>query len=148
MKRLAFAALVLLTLSCKRTPVPLDTQLWRLETPWVDAGNSVRTAKAAILIFRSRNEFVELHTSVIERPDGTVYIMSRAPRTAAIGRWEQHGSKVEVHRTKGLCGTLNFRITGNSVSDNSGTYSPVTRLVAPEFETFVNRAKQSEVTCP
>lgn len=149
--RPALAALFLLFFACKGAdPVPRDTQMWRIEGEWKDAGNSIRTARATIIAFRSSKEFVEVHTSVIERPDGTVYIMARAPRTAAVGQWEQRRSKVEVIRKKVVdlpCGTVTFQVTGKSVLDSFGTYSPITRLVAPEFETFVNATKQKGSSC-
>ena len=114
------------------------------------AAPSPCTARAAIISFRTSNEYVEIHCPVIERPDGTVYIMSGGQRTGAIGKWEQSGSKVDVKLTKVVgvaCGRVKFTVTANSVSDDSGSYTPVTRLVAPEFETLINAAKQTGAKC-
>ncbi len=160
MKRLVFV--FLLCLACRRPPaVPLDRQLWRVDGPWKEVGNSLRTAPATILVFRGSHEFVELHCTLIERPDATVYILARAPRIAVVGQWTQRASEIDARRSRvarmprlnvpkdPVCeeARLTFRISGNSVSGNAGTYSPITRLVAPEFETFVNAARQSAVTC-
>ena len=144
MRRLAIS-LVLFSFACSSPKVPRDTQMWRVEGQWEDQGNSIRTARATILAFRSSGEYVELHTAVIERPDGTIYFMARQPKTAAVGTWEQSWSKVEAKRQKVVgvpCGTVTYKVNkNNSVTDNLGTYEPISRLVAPEFETFVNQAK-------
>jgi hypothetical protein len=149
-KRLAFAAVLLLSIACRGARVPRDTQMWRIEGEWQDEGNSIRTARAAIISFRSSKEYVEVHTSVIERPNGAVYIMARGGRTSAVGQWKQGWSKVEVEKKKVVgvpCGRVTYTVQGNTVSDGSGTYSPVTNLIAVEFETFVNATKQQGTSC-
>lgn len=152
-----------------RPVVPLNTQLWRIDAEWVTPpGASVRTAPATILVFRSGGEFVELHCQLIEQPDSTVYIMSGGQFIAAVGKWTQKGDTITATREKigeniakpfaggvhPLCrhAQLTFRITGQSVSGSAGektpgTYAPVTRLVAPDFESYVKEAKNSPVTC-
>lgn len=158
MKRSLFAVVFLLVACRAAPPVPVNRQLMRVEAPWTDAGGSSRTAPATILVFRSSHEFVEVHCVLIERGD-TLYIVGRAPRVSVVGEWRQKGSNIEADRRKVAHSRrendvycqqprLKFRITANSVAGSDGTYSPVTRLVAPEFETFVNAAKQSPVTCP
>lgn len=149
-KRLAFAAVLLLSLACRGPRVLRDTQMWRIEGEWTDEGNSVRTGRAAIISFRSSGEYVEVHTGVIERPNGAVYINARGGRTSAVGQWKQGWSKVEVEKKKVLgvpCGHITYKVQGETVTDSSGTYSPVTNLIAVEFETFVNGAKQQGTSC-
>ena len=131
--RWATLAFVLLLACSRATPVPRDTQLWRVED-WTVAGEGIRTAPATIIVFRSSGEFVSLQTTVIERPDETVYLLSRAPRRAVKGRWEQRGDEVRV------CERTTYRVVGNSVESSGVTYSPVTRLVAPEFEAWLRSA--------
>lgn len=151
-KYLTLAATLLLVFACKRAdPVPQNTQMWRVDGEWkVDDNNDIKIAPASIITFRGSKEFVEVHTWVLERKDATVYILPRAPRTVAVGKWEQRGSKVNVERKKvvGLpCERITFQVSGDSVTDNAGSYSPVTNLVAPEFETFVNAAKKTGTAC-
>jgi hypothetical protein len=138
--RSALLAFVLVVACSRATPVPRDTQLWRVEG-WTAAGEGIRTAPATIIVFRSSGEFVSLQTTVIERADETVYLLSRAQRRATIGQWEQKGGEVSLRRTKVSrsedCGSATFRVVGNSVESSGMTYSPVTRLVAPEFESFL-----------
>lgn len=168
MKRLLFV--FLLAAACgHRAVVPRDTQLWRIDAPWVTPpGTNVRTAPATILVFRTSGEFVELHCQLIEQPDQTVYIRSGSQYIAAVGKWKQNGETIAATREKigenisvpfagaqhPLCkhAQLTFHIEGNAVSGSAGektpgTYAPVTRLVAPDFESYVNEAKRSPVTC-
>ena len=151
MNRLLLATVVLLTVACKSPQVPRDTQMWRVEGQWTDEGNSIRTARATIISFRSSGEYVELHLSVIERPDGAVYIMSGRPRTGAAGTWEQSRAKVEVKRQKVVgvpCSAVTYKVNENlTVTDSSGTYEPISRLIAPEFETMLNAVKQQGTAC-
>ncbi len=139
--------------------------LWKLDSPWISPSrdNPVRTAQATLLIFRSNGEFVEDHCELIEQPDGTVYILSKSAHVTAVGRWEQrrsiiHARRQSIARTVGiplpkdpLCeAELSFQISGNSVVGTlglGGSYSPVARLVAPDFESFVKRARSSPVRC-
>ena len=138
--------LALLNISCAEEPaVPLDTQLWKIESAWRDAGNSIRTAPASIIVFRSSGEFVSLHCTLIERPDETVYILSRSPRVAKVGRWRRERGAIVANPD---CVDTRYRIDGKSVSGPDGIYSPVTRLVAPEFESYVKAAKQATPPCP
>jgi len=85
-----------------------------------------------------------------------------------VGRWKQDGDTVNVTREKvgqriavpfgggvhPLCRNpqLSFQVNGNTVSGNAGektpgTYAPVTRLVAPDFESYVDEAKRSPIAC-
>jgi hypothetical protein len=48
---------------------------------------------------------------------------------------------------------VTLTLNGNSVNGNvgaqsDGTYAPVTRLVAPDFESYVSAAQRGPVTCP
>jgi hypothetical protein len=122
-------------------------------------------ATVSIISFRSSGEYVELHTRVIERPDSTVYIASDAPRLAVVGTWAKDGDSVTATRQrvkrpvafKGprdpLCNdTLRFQISGNSVigrviESTPGSYSPITRLVAPEYESYLGEAREEGVPC-
>jgi len=168
MKRLMIA--LLLAAACgRRAQVPRDTQLWRIDAPWVSRqGASVRTAPGTILVFRSSGEYVELHCQLIEQLDQTVYLRTGGQFIAAVGRWKQDGDTVNVTREKvgqriavpfgggvhPLCRNpqLSFQVNGNTVSGNAGektpgTYAPVTRLVAPDFESYVDEAKRSPIAC-
>ncbi|HEV8657058.1 MAG TPA: hypothetical protein VGS96_00390 [Thermoanaerobaculia bacterium] len=164
MKRCLIAVLILC--ACHRTPVPTNTLLWRVNGAWTEHprgdGTSVRTAQATFISFRASHEYVEHHCTVIEQPDTSVYIVSGAKHVIAIGRWEQHGADVKVRRQMVspqnagvLCdhAQLRFRISGASVIGDTGEltdgiYAPVTRLVSPDFESYINAAKSSPVNCP
>ncbi len=170
MKHLAFAAVAVMLVTCSRGPaVPVERLLWRLDRPWAApavGGGNVRKAPATILGFRPDHEFVELHCWLVERPDESVYIVSSSPHVMIVGRWTQDGSEIRATRQSiarstpfngprdPLCaqGQLTFRVTGNSVEGNAGEptpgiYSPVTRLVSPDFESYVKDARNSPVTC-
>ena len=168
------AALLLLIVACAchRAPeVPVNTLMLRVDAPWMypsaDAGRRIRTAPATILSLRASGEYAELHCWLIEQPDETLYIASNPPRVAAIGTWKRRGDDVEVTRTRiarkvplnapvdPLCSAspLTFTISGNTIVGNagatsSGGYAPVTRLVAPEYESYVSEARRSTTECP
>ncbi|HEY3055118.1 MAG TPA: hypothetical protein VGK31_04195 [Thermoanaerobaculia bacterium] len=164
MKRYLIAALILC--ACHRAVVPTNTLLWRVNGPWADHprgdGTSVRTAQAVIISFRASHEYVEHHGTVIEQPDTSVYIVSGAKHVIAVGRWEQDGSDIKVKRqlvspqnAGVLCdqAQLRFRISEASVIGDTGElttgiYAPVTRLVSPDFESYINAAKRSPIICP
>ena len=163
--------LALALLACGRTPpAPVNTMLLRLDAPWMypsaDSGRRVRTAPSTIVVFRASTEYVELHCWLIEHPDETLYISSREPRVVVLGRWKQKRSALEVWRARvarsvpvnapvdPLCveSRITFHISGNSVTGNAGGsgeggYSPVTRLVSPDFESYVDQARRSPVKC-
>jgi len=143
----------------------------RLDAPWMapppSADRNIRMAPATVVTFRGNGEFAELHCWLIEQPDKTQYVSSRAPRVAAIGTWKQHGDKVDVKRTSiartvplnapidPLCTEepVVVHVSGNSVVGNvgatsDGTYAPVTQLVAPDFESYVSEARRSTIVCP
>lgn len=155
------SAVILMTLACSRTPVPRDRPLWRVEGQWVTPRDaSVRTALATIIVFRSSGEFVEVHCRLIEQPDTTVYIASTGSRVVSAGHWKQEGARVtatrqKVFRSAGskgrepLCdqARLEFHVDANSVIGQAGAFAPVTRLVSPDFESYVNEAKRSSITC-
>lgn len=168
MKKILVVAFLLA--ACRHRPsVPLDTQLWRIDGPWLNPpSTNVRTAPATILVFRSSGEYVELHCQLIEQPDSTVYIQSGTQFLAAVGHWKKEGDRITAVREKigenisvpfkggvhPFCkhAQLTFQITGNSVTGTAGvktpgTYAPVSRLVAPDFESYVKEAKRSPITC-
>jgi hypothetical protein len=168
MRSFSWVIALLLLCACHPLPeVPLNQQLWRLDGPWVSPpGSSARKARATILVFRSGHEFVEFHCWLIEQPDSTLYISSEDPHVMIAGQWVQEKSAIKATRRsiarsqpfKGprdpLCdqARLDFRISGNSVTGNAGadkpgTYSVVTRLVAPTFESWVKEARSSPVRC-
>jgi len=168
MKRLIFA-LLLLT-GCGKTPPVPSVPLWHLEGAWEvppkEMLSQARAAPAAILVFRASGEFVELHCRVIEQPDATLYISRRDPRVAAVGRWTQHRSTIRatrhrVARTVPIRGPkdplcedkdLRFQISGGSVIGRIGpgpaaSYSTLDRLVAPDFDSYIDLARRSPVMC-
>jgi hypothetical protein len=153
--------LALTALSCGRVEVPTNAMLWRIDRPWV-AGErqGFRTSQATVVVFLSGNEYVELHSALIEQPDSTVYLRAGRPRVVAIGRWEVRDGKVVATRERVSAGgsllceprELTFAISGQSVSGNAGgsgagLYSPVTRLVAPDFKSYVDAARKSAIAC-
>jgi hypothetical protein len=155
----------LLALSCGAEPeLSKDTLLWRVDK-WSESAPGLRIATATILSFRSSGEFVELHCRILERADDTVYIASDSPRLTIVGSWTREGDRITAKRLNiqrpspfpgprdPLCDqTLTFQISGNSVTGQAseptpGTYSPVTRLVAPEFESYASEARERGVGC-
>jgi hypothetical protein len=155
----------LLVLACGAEPeLSKDTLLWRVDR-WEERAPGVRVAMATILSFRSSGEFVELHCRVLERADQTVYVASDSPRLTIVGSWTREGDTVTAKRLKikrpaafagerdPLCDeVLTFQISGKSVTgkageETSGTYSPVTRLVAPEFESYAKDARERGTNC-
>lgn len=160
---LAISATLLLGCGSEQ-PVPENTLLWRL-AGWKPVEGGARVATATIVTFRSSGEYVELHTRVIEQPDTTVYIASDAPRLTMVGTWTRQDDTITARRQRvlrptpfrgprdPLCDeTPSFRIDGRSVIGQAvepsiGSYSPVTRLVAPEFESYVGQARESGAAC-
>jgi hypothetical protein len=149
--------------------VPVDRLLLRMAGPWAqvgaDAAEGRRVAPGTILIFRNNREFVEFHGTLIEQPDDALYISSGHTYTVSHGRWGEDDGRIAATRGRvfrrlrpsgpePFCseGTLAFRVSGNSVigqagEGSEGAYSPVTRLVAPDFVSYVERAKQDGVAC-
>lgn len=165
MRHAIIAACTFLLLSCgTEQPVPENTLLWRLDG-WKAVDGGARVATATIVTFRSSGEYVELHTRVIEQPDTTVYVASDSPRLTMVGTWTREGDTItatrqRIHRPAAFRGprdplcneTLSFRIDGRSVVGRTvdpatGSYSPVTRLVAPEFESYADAAKEKGAAC-
>ena len=166
--RIALLLLVALTLSCRNPELPVNTVMWRLDGPWTTpAGTSdARVAKATLISFRSGDEFIEHHCELIERGGDAVYIVSSGPRLVATGTWTKKRAEVRarrqsVHRKPpsggGLdpaCSTpeLVFRIEGQTLigetADMSGVWSPLTRLVSPDYESYINLARNSPAKCP
>lgn len=151
-----FALLCIFAFACaSETAVPTNTMLWRVEgwqRPSAGARDDVRVSRGTILAFRESGEYVEVHCSLIEQSDGTVLIQSGRPCVSAVGRWVEEDGVVTATREKAsaaaLCSapSLAFRVVGNSVSGDvvgagEASYSPVTRFVAPEFETHVEKAR-------
>jgi len=164
MKKFAAAAALVLLAACRRHEVPVGQFLLRVDGPWVTpqqaAGRNIRTAPATVVVFRNENEYFELHCRLIEQPDSTLYVSSDHPHASALGRWIQHGDSVRAVRMKVsrheaaaiLCQPITFHLTGNVVSGNAGgngegTYSPVTRLVAPDYRYYIKEAQESHVSC-
>ncbi|MGZ8868399.1 MAG: hypothetical protein ACXW2P_08645 [Thermoanaerobaculia bacterium] len=162
-KIVVFAAL--LAFSCgAEQELSKDTLLWRVDR-WDETAPGVRVAMATILSFRSSGEFVELHCRVLERADQTVYVASDSPRLTIVGTWTREGDTVTAKRLQikrpnpfsgprdPLCDeTLTFQVAGKSVTgkageETPGTYSPVTRLVAPEFESYASEARDLGASC-
>jgi hypothetical protein len=162
-KRLAIAALLLA--ACHRYKVPREQFLLRLDGPWQTPasmrGVRIRSAPATIIYFRDDHEYFELHFTAIEQNDATLYISENLPRASAIGKWTQDGETIHVTRErisrrdvgKFLCPPLTLHISGYSVTGNAGaksegTYAAVTRLVAPDFQTYLKEARTSANYCP
>lgn len=153
--------LVLLAFGCHSPAVPVDTQLWRLASNWeAPAANpSLRVAPGTIISFRKTGEYIEHHCRLIEHPDESVYISSRDAHIIAIGRWKKRGREIVatrqiISRTAKApadaiqCGDVTYTIAGNSVSSGEGQFSPVTRLVSPDFEIYINDARRVGTRCP
>ena len=164
MKRIILAVAVL-ALACHRNKVPTEEFLLRVDGPWQTPAamknEKIRSAPATIVYFRDDQEYFELHFTVIEQNDQTLYISSNLPRASALGHWEKSGDTVNVTRSKisrgdvakFLCGPLTFKISGHSVTGNAGgtsdgMYAPVTRLVAPDFQSYLKEARESHFLCP
>jgi hypothetical protein len=166
--RIALLALVLLTVSCRNPELPVNTVLWRLDSPWTSPPNSdgARVVKATLISFRSGDEYIEHHCELIERPGSdAVYIVSRGDRLVAVGRWEKDGAEVRarrrsVHRKPPGGGGLDpacsadelvFRIEGQTLTgktaEMTGVWSPLTRLVSPDYESYINLARNSPSKC-
>ncbi len=151
--------------ACHRAKVPHEQFLLRVDRPWVTpaalAGKRIRSAPATIVYFRNDGEYFELHFHLIEQNEETLYISGNLPRASAIGKWVQKGEIIDVTRQKVsradvsafLCTPLTFHISGFSVTGNAGgkgdgMYAPVTRLVAPDFQSYLKEARESPFNCP
>lgn len=158
-KRLVFA-LLLVAAACSHGPeVPVNTLLWRLGEWRTPAGSRGRTAAAVVISFRASGEYVEHYCRVIEESDEAVYIVGDGPHIIVIGRWLKRDGEVTatrntIWRSAGppaprdpLCGDVTFTVTGKSVITKEGQYSPVTRLVTPDFEVYVNDARKKGTSC-
>lgn len=165
------AAATLVALACGReAEVPVDRVLLRVAGAWEpvtrDAGDARRISPGTILILRNNKDFVEFHGWLLEQPDDTLYISSRHGHTVALGRWREDGAEIKarrdrVHRrtraanaAEPFCADrdLTFRVSATSLigeagEGSPGQYSPITRLVAPDFESYVDAARQSGVQC-
>jgi hypothetical protein len=165
MKKLLAVAALFAFAACHRAKVPREQFLLRVDGPWATpaamAGQHIRSAPATIVYFRDDQEYFELHFTAIEANDDTLYISGNLPRAAAIGKWVQDGETINVTRervsrqdvSRFICGPLTFHISGYSVTGNAGaksegTYAAVTRLVAPDFQTYLKEARQSTIYCP
>jgi hypothetical protein len=152
---------LVILVACSRGPaVPVDTQLWRLGSPWAipSSNPSLRVAPGTIISFRKTGEYIEHHCRLIEHADESVYISSRDPHVIAIGTWKKQGADIiatrrVISRMKSQgdqvqCSDVTYQIVGNSVSSADGQYSPVTRLVSPDFEMYINDARKTGEHCP
>jgi hypothetical protein len=143
--------------------VPVDTLMWRVEG-WKPTGAGVRKSPAAIITFRGTGEFVQHLSYVIERPDEAVYLQSGGQHVIIVGKWKKRGNKIVVTRDvvwrtvpaaggerDPLCdaGPLTFDLSGTTtaVVGKDGQYTPMTRLVSPDFEIYVKDAKRSGSKC-
>jgi hypothetical protein len=164
-RRIAAVVALIALAACHRAKVPREQFLLRLDGPWTApaalADRHVRSAPATIVYFRDDQEYFELHFTVIEQNDDALYISGNLPRASAIGKWEQKGEIINVTRERVsrpdvasfICKPLTFHISGYSVTGNAGgkgdgMYAPVTRLVAPDFQSYLKEARQSQVFCP
>jgi hypothetical protein len=151
-RRLLLIAVLLA--ACSRPELPTSTVLWRVGEWKTPEGTQIRTAPAVFISFRKSGEYVEHYTRVIEQPDQTVYISSSAPHLVAVGRWKRRRNEVEATRdlvsanaTK-LCGGLKYEVGESSIRGAEGDFTRITRLVAPDFEDYINDAKRKGVRCP
>lgn len=152
---------ICLLAACSRGPsVPVNTLLWRVES-WTQIEPNVRRAPAKFVSFRANGEYVEHFCYVIEQADTSVYISHSDPHVIAIGHWTFNRPEIAVtkqiiSRAKPysgpkdpLCSGATYTISGNSVLGSDGQqYSPVTRLVAPDFEEYVKDAQRTGRPCP
>ena len=158
MRRLLAAALLLA--ACSRGPeVPVNTLLWRVEG-WKQTAPAKRRARAKMIIFRANGEYVEYLSYVIEQPDTTIFISAFDPRVVTIGKWTADRPRIFATRTviarpvpyaggvDPLCTDVKYTISGNSVIGSDGQYSPLTRLVAPDFESFIKDTLANGKPCP
>ena len=158
MRRLLATALLLC--ACTRGPeVPVNTLLWRVEG-WTKTAAAKRRARAKMIIVRANGEYVEYLSYVIEQPDTTIFISAFDPHVVTSGKWT--GKPPQIFATRSviarpvpyagavdpLCSDLKFTISGNSVIGSDGHYSPLTRLVAPDFESNIKDALQHGRPCP
>ena len=158
MRRLLAVALLLT--ACSRGPeVPVNTLLWRVEG-WTQTAAAKRRARAKMIIFRANGEYVEYLCYVIEQPDTTIFISGFDPRVVTSGKWTDKRPEIFATRTviarpvpyaggvDPLCTDIKYTISGNSVLGTDGQYSPLTRLVAPDFESFIKDALANGKPCP
>ena len=165
MRKYAAAAVLVMLVACHRAKVRHEQFLLRIDRPWQTpaalAGKRIRSAPATIVYFRNDGEYFELHFHLIEQNEETLYISENLTRASAIGKWVQKGETIEVTRRKVsradvttfLCTPLMFHILGYSVTGNAGgkgdgMYAPVTRLVAPDFQSYLKEARESPFNCP
>ncbi len=121
---------------------------------------NVRRGAAKFISFRANGEYVEHVCYVIEQPDTSLYISHSDPHLITIGNWVRDHDEIVATRkiiarqtpyaggNDPLCSEARFSVSGNSVIGKDGPYSPVTRLVAPDFESYVNDARRSGKPCP
>lgn len=158
-------AIAFLGIACHRAKTPTEEFLLRVDGPWQTPAamknEKIRSAPATIVYFRDDHEYFEMHFTVIEQNNDALYISSNLPRASALGHWEKEGDTVHVTRSKisradverFLCAPVTFKISGHSVIGNAGgksdgMYAPVTRLVAPDFQSYLKEVRQSRFSCP
>lgn len=159
MRRLVIAAI--LVSACSRGPhVPTNTLLWRVGN-WTTTAPRVRHAPAKFISFYANGEYMEHVAYVIEQADASVYISRSEPHVITIGKWTENRPRVSATRTlvwrstprtssgtDPLCSDVNYTISGNSVLDQDGQYSPLTRLVSPDFGEYIKDAQKKGTPCP
>lgn len=139
--------------------MPVNTLLWRVEG-WKETTTAKRRARAKMIIFRANGEYVEYLCYVIEQPDTSIFISTFDPRVVTSGNWTAKRPQIFATRrviarpvpyagpTDPLCSDVKFTISGNSVISGDGQYSPLTRLVAPDFESNIKDALEHGRPCP
>ena len=137
----------------------MNTLLWRVEG-WTKTTPVKRRARAKMILFRANGEYVEYLCYVIEQPDTSIFISAFDPRVVTSGNWTAKRPEIFATRkviarpvpyaggTDPLCTDVKFTISGNSVIGSDGQYSPLTRLVAPDFESYIKDTLQSGKPCP
>ena len=165
MRKYAAAAVLVMLVACHRAKVPHEQFLLRIDRPWQTpaalAVSGICVAGVEVAAGENDGEYFELHFHLIEQNEETLYISENLPRASAIGKWVQKGETIEVTRRKVsradvttfLCTPLMFHISGYSVTGNAGgkgdgMYAPVTRLVAPDFQSYLKEARESPFNCP
>jgi len=161
--------LLVVLCGCSKAEVP-NLPLLRIESGWVvaprDIHSPARAADASIVIFRRNGDFVENFCRVLEQPDGTLYLSRRDPHVVAVGRWKRSFSKITATRERvarttpappgpkdPLCVNPEAKFVISKagvvsrVGDANGSYEQVDRLVAPDLESYENKARISEITC-
>lgn len=113
-----------------------------------------------MIVFRANGEYVEYLSYVLEQPDSSIFISAFDPRVVTSGKWSARRPQILATRSliarpvpyavgiDPLCAAVKYTISGNSVIGSDGRYSPLTRLVAPDFESYIKDTLQNGKPCP